>query len=87
MFPNKERKSSFNMKTSTKSSPHAKSLVINTITETCPFVLISQAVELSGVPEKEIRKLPLRKFGNAHYVSPLVLNKFILTGEKPEVIK
>jgi|GEM_PF-1617205 len=86
MFPNKDRKSSINMKTSTKSSPHAKSLVINTIKEACPYVLISQAVELTGVPEKEIRKLPLRKFGNAHYVSPTVLNKFILTGEKSAVI-
>jgi len=69
------------MKTSTKPSPHAKAPVINTLIETSPFVIISQAVEKTGVPEKEIRKLKVRKFGNAHYISPAVLNKFILTGE------
>jgi uncharacterized membrane protein len=55
---------------------------IRIIPEEVPWIKVSRAVKLSGVSEKLIRStFELRRFGNADYVSPAALNRWITTGE------
>lgn len=62
-------------------SKYNKGFEIRTISEAAPWVKVVRAVQESGVSEREIReKFKLRRFGNADYVSPKILNKWILTG-------
>jgi len=65
-----------------RSSKRPKASVIQVINESAPWVLLSKAIRESGVPERDIKaNLQIRKFGNAFYISPANLNKYILTGE------
>jgi len=57
-----------------------KSPSIRLIEESAPWVLISKAVEESGLTEQQIRNsgIKLRKFGTADYIKPGKLNDWIL---------
>jgi len=63
--------------------PRPKAPVIKTIEADAPWVLLSKATADSGLSERLIRAegLPLRRFGTADYISPQVLNRWILNGE------
>jgi hypothetical protein len=63
-----------------------KPSVIQTIPEGHPWVILSKAAMQSGLSEKLIRQagIPLRKFGNAHYVAPAVLNAWISKDPGPQ---
>lgn len=69
----------------TKSRPKAP--IIRPIPEEAPWVLLSKAAKDSGLTELIIRRenFPTRKFGNAHYIRPEVLNSWILTGTKTQL--
>lgn len=67
---------------STNSRPKAP--FIRPVPDDAPWILLSRAAQASGLSELIIRKegLPLRRFGNAHYVRPKDLNNWILDGHQ-----
>jgi len=64
--------------------PRPKPAVINTISESAPWVLVSKASSESGLTENLIRNtgITLRPFGNADYIRPTALNAWILADGK-----
>lgn len=58
-----------------------RSVTIQPVATTAPWIRLTEAARQSGLNRSEIRDIPgirIRKFGNAYYVNPNVVNAWIL---------